>query len=164
MRPADEGRVVRLGRDHTMDLVIAEDNGQVSRHHVDVTEYPDGRLLITDQGSTNGTFLNDDRLPVGVPAAMSLQDRVCFGSYMFNTALLRGHLQFAHRLDSLVAPPSPRGRAAQPDPAQPWAAMAPPAPPGGELVPQPNSLLVPMAITGGLIVLCALIGLYFALK
>lgn len=154
---------MRLGRDHTMDLVIAEDNGQVSRHHVDVTEYPDGRLLITDRGSTNGTFLNDERLAVGAPSAMSLQDRVCFGSYMFNTALLRGHLRFGHRLDSLVSAPPPPGLEAAQDPGTPHSPIAEPF--DDELSrPRPDSLMVPMAATGTLILVCALIGLYLVLQ
>lgn len=49
----------RIGRDEGVDIVI--DDRKVSRRHATV-ELVDGRALLTDCGSTNGTWLNDQRI------------------------------------------------------------------------------------------------------
>jgi hypothetical protein len=42
-------------------ILLSEDN-QVSRRHALITVGPDGIAELNDQGSTNGTFLNNDRI------------------------------------------------------------------------------------------------------
>ena len=54
------GRTVRIGRLTESDLSLANDH-QVSREHA-LVRSQDGRVLICDRGSSNGTFLNGDRL------------------------------------------------------------------------------------------------------
>lgn len=43
------------------DILLASDN-QVSRRHASISVGPDGIATLADQGSTNGTFLNDQRV------------------------------------------------------------------------------------------------------
>lgn len=52
-------RPVAVGRHHERDLVLPED--VVSRHHATIV-CRDGRCLVRDEESTNGTFVNDRRV------------------------------------------------------------------------------------------------------
>ena len=55
-----EKELVRVGKDPTMDLVLADDQ-TISRHHFDVQFTEKGYLLV-DANSTNGTFLDGKRV------------------------------------------------------------------------------------------------------
>ncbi|MGW7305568.1 FtsK/SpoIIIE domain-containing protein [Streptomyces sp. NPDC054835] len=55
------GGAIRIGR--SVDADVPLDDPDVSRAHCTVTVGPDGRVTVTDQGSTNGTTL--DGAPVG---------------------------------------------------------------------------------------------------
>jgi diguanylate cyclase (GGDEF)-like protein len=52
----------------------------VSRHHAALTIDPQGVVRITDLGSTNGTYLNDRRLPGQRPFRVKDGDRIRLGS------------------------------------------------------------------------------------
>ncbi len=52
-----DGRRMVVGRGRDSDIVLHDDE-QVSRRHATLEERPDGTLLVTDLGSTNGTFVN----------------------------------------------------------------------------------------------------------
>ena len=54
---------VIVGRDDTCDLTLRDDG--VSRHHIGVGLQPDDTLLVTDRGSTNGTFFGQRRITEG---------------------------------------------------------------------------------------------------
>ncbi len=58
--------VITLGRDITNDIVI--NDPEVSRHHSRLTRTPGGYTL-EDLGSTNGTFINGQRLAAARPLA-----------------------------------------------------------------------------------------------
>ena len=49
----DSGRVYRVGRDQTNDIVI--EHGSVSRHHCELSLLDDGAVLLVDLDSMNGT-------------------------------------------------------------------------------------------------------------
>lgn len=51
---------VRVGRDPTMELPL--DHTSVSHHHATLLVEPDGELFVVDHGSTNGTYLDRQRL------------------------------------------------------------------------------------------------------
>ena len=53
--------------------------GQVSRRHALLTEAPDGRLLVEDLGSKNGTFLNGRRLTGSEAATVAHLDTIALG-------------------------------------------------------------------------------------
>jgi pSer/pThr/pTyr-binding forkhead associated (FHA) protein len=65
---------VDIGREPTMPLHL--DDGQVSRRHARVSPH-DGRAVVEDLGSTNGTFVNDQ--PIHSPRELSPGDRVRIG-------------------------------------------------------------------------------------
>jgi ABC-2 type transport system ATP-binding protein len=78
---ADAGAVFEIsgtivcGRDASADLTLQDD--QISRRHVQF-ELEDGRLVIEDLGSTNGTFVNGALL--GGPQVLRHGDRVQVGN------------------------------------------------------------------------------------
>ena len=58
----DSGQVV-LGRGAGPGVRVSDPS--VSRAHASLEVLADGRLAVTDLGSTNGTFINDKQLPMG---------------------------------------------------------------------------------------------------
>jgi pSer/pThr/pTyr-binding forkhead associated (FHA) protein len=76
------GTSLLLGRDPAQSLVAAAfahfDN--VSRRHATVTVDDSGRAAIRDEGSTNGTFINDDRALPGTEVRLVDGDRVRLGA------------------------------------------------------------------------------------
>ncbi len=76
------GTSLLLGRDPAQSLVAAAfahfDN--VSRRHATVTVDDSGRASIRDEGSTNGTFINDERAIPGTEVRLVDGDRLRFGA------------------------------------------------------------------------------------
>jgi len=72
--------IITLGRDITNDIVI--NDPEVSRHHCRLTRGPGGYTL-EDLGSTNGSFINGQRLsgarPLNGGDVVSLGETVTFG-------------------------------------------------------------------------------------
>ncbi|HBL32016.1 MAG TPA: FHA domain-containing protein, partial [Acidobacteria bacterium] len=58
-------------------LVIADD-AHLSGRHACLT-FREGSLVIEDRGSTNGTFVQDERLPVATPRPLGPGDRLRVG-------------------------------------------------------------------------------------
>jgi ABC-type multidrug transport system ATPase subunit/predicted component of type VI protein secretion system len=74
----DESDVVSIGRDPGNDVVL--DMPQVSRHHAQV-ERVGKRFRLTDFQSSNGTFVNDQR--VTEPYWLKAEDTIRIGPYRF---------------------------------------------------------------------------------
>jgi len=76
------GTSLLLGRDPAESLVAAAfqrfDN--VSRRHATVTVDDGGHATIRDENSTNGTFVNDDRVMPGVAVRLADGDTVRLGA------------------------------------------------------------------------------------
>ena len=71
------GHELSIGRDAGNDLVL--DESTVSRQHALLT-FVDGRWLIEDRGSANGTFVNGLRLPLGAGHPLRHGDRIGVGA------------------------------------------------------------------------------------
>lgn len=53
-------RVITIGRDENNDVIV--DDPKVSRHHIQVVQTDDGQFRLADFGSTNGTYVNGQRI------------------------------------------------------------------------------------------------------
>ncbi len=71
--------IAMIGRLPTCDIVLPYP--QVSGRHTSVMKSPDGNLLVGDLGSTNGTYVNGQRLAPGQPIAVPPRTRVFVGPY-----------------------------------------------------------------------------------
>jgi pSer/pThr/pTyr-binding forkhead associated (FHA) protein len=84
------GTSLLLGRDPAESLVAAAfqrfDN--VSRRHATVTVDDHGHATIRDENSTNGTFVNDDRVLPGVAVRLADGDTVRLGADVTADVLL----------------------------------------------------------------------------
>ncbi|MER8187051.1 FHA domain-containing protein [Kitasatospora sp. NPDC094015] len=100
-------RTIRIGRALDNDIVVSD--LQVSRHHAELRQLPDGRWEIVDLGSHNGIFLNgqpvqrqlmgpQDRLTVGhssfVLVGDQLQEFVDTGAVTFSAHHLTVEVDF----------------------------------------------------------------------
>lgn len=73
----EPGGRISIGRTGSSDLII--DDNSVSKIHASIAADADGNLLLADTGSTNGTFINGERIAYG--KAIPLEDgaKVKFG-------------------------------------------------------------------------------------
>lgn len=106
-----ETRTYSIGRDRTADIPIADDS--VSRLHAQLTVGDSDELLLTDCGSTNGTFLVRAN---GVEEAVSqarvaLNETVKFGSVAVTA---RDLVDLVRKLGRVKTPPPPRPASATP--------------------------------------------------
>lgn len=73
---------ISIGR--ATDNALALNDPQTSSHHAEISPgYNDDTYQITDLGSTNGTFVNDQRLTPGLPCTLNPGDRIRIGSILF---------------------------------------------------------------------------------
>jgi pSer/pThr/pTyr-binding forkhead associated (FHA) protein len=73
---SSEGRCT-VGRTGGNDLVL--DDTSVSKMHAALSVTADGNLFVADTGSTNGTFINDQRIAYGKAMVLVEGDKVRFG-------------------------------------------------------------------------------------
>lgn len=127
--------VITMGRDVTNDVVLAD--AEVSRQHARINRTPGGYVL-EDLGSTNGSFVNGERLVA--PRVLNPGDLVGLGENVTLTfEALAG--EAAATLMASAAEPPP-ARPAQPPPAPP----PPQQPSPGVGAPPP---MAPEAEAGG---------------
>lgn len=76
LRGGIPGTMLRIGHDETTlgrsaETTFPLDDMTVSRRHATVRVDDNGRVTLTDDGSTNGTFLNGSRIPTGAPSPLT---------------------------------------------------------------------------------------------
>ena len=98
-----------IGRDPECDVVIGYE--QASRHHAQIA-FDGYRYTITDLGSTNGTFLDDDLIPPQTAIEWPTNMPVRIGNIIFR-------LQFTKTRAQAEVPASSRSAAASPSAARP---------------------------------------------
>lgn len=75
--------VLFIGRDPNSGIYI--DASEISRNHASIS-FVDGKYILRDNGSTNGSFLNGTRISEGV---LAHGDEIRFGPYVFAVDLLQ---------------------------------------------------------------------------
>ncbi len=82
-------RRVRVGRSKDNEVALPEDT-EVSRHHAELLPTGNGDCQVTDLGSTNGTFINNEQIVAQRPFALQVGDRVRIGGTTFTLELPPG--------------------------------------------------------------------------
>ena len=73
----NQGKRLSIGRTKENDLVL--DHTSVSKHHASLALNGEGKLVVADTGSTNGTYLNDERIAYGKAIEIFAGDKLKFG-------------------------------------------------------------------------------------
>ena len=153
-----EGDQLTVGRDSTNGVVI--NDAEISRRHARLS-FQGGKYVLEDLGSTNGTFVNGQRL--AGPRVLKAGEVVSFGEQIV--------LVFeANTLDAGATVVSPRAavipsasRPAPPPPPPPmeYAGSVPasPAPVSGTVIRKPNP--VPIFIGVGVFLFLCMCGAFF---
>ncbi len=92
--PVDPGMAgeVKLSREQGMTVgrqvgaFLLIDHASISRRHAEIT-YENGRYMLRDLGSSNGTFVNETRLETGATRALEAGQRVRFGKVSYQVEL-----------------------------------------------------------------------------
>ena len=126
--------VTRFGRDHALEGVIDAAAAVVSRRHAEIRRQ-NGRFIIVDLGSFNGTILNDKR--IAEPELLHHNDRIELGP---------GGPTIRY-LDPANPPPTTEQPVQHPD--SPSGDLARRAAPAGKLATMVLRSETPMQITGG---------------
>lgn len=126
--------IVTLGRDITNDITI--NDPEVSRHHMRLTRGAGG-FTLEDLGSTNGTFVNGQRLTGARPLRdgdmIGLGETVTLGYESGNMAAQMGGYGPADQGMPMTAPANPMSRPAP----SPYAPQSSPMPQQQPQQPQP---------------------------
>ena len=68
---------ITIGREYDNNVVV--DNKLASRHHAIIQKIRDAYFL-KDENSTNGTYLNDQRIPEGKYVKLNAGDKITIGT------------------------------------------------------------------------------------
>ncbi len=82
--PLRPNREITIGRGSEFDMVLDED--MVSRRHAKISTYH-GQIIISDLKSTNGTFVNSERITV---APLQVGDKIMIGTSVMQVIVLDG--------------------------------------------------------------------------
>lgn len=88
---------VTIGRTSDRDVHIARRD--MSKFHAYLTREADGRLLLTDKGSTNGTWVGGTRLRPGEPAVLTDGCDVIFATRAYHFHTVTGMIDLLRELD-----------------------------------------------------------------
>lgn len=149
-----DGDVLTIGREASNQIAI--NDAEISRKHSQLVSQG-GKYVLTDLGSTNGTFVNGQRLTgqhVLQPGeVISLGEQI---SLLFEAITIVDPNATMLSSKPIVAP---RASAAQPQPQPVAYAGQVPAGPSGEEIPAPapkrNTMLIVIVVAIILLVLCA---------
>ena len=99
--PLSQTKVISIGRQAGAYLLI--DHGSVSRRHAEIS-YANGQYVLRDLGSSNGTFVNDQRLESGSTHLLKSSDRVRFGQVPYLFIVRSAEKQEAHTSTQAALP------------------------------------------------------------
>lgn len=102
-----EGATATIGRSPSNDICIPERH--VSRRHA-VISYRDGIFMISDLGSANGTFVNNQKLADPFPLASGDAIRLFVPELEFSAVVTEEEQETATRKGTLIVPVATGGR------------------------------------------------------
>lgn len=146
-----EGDQLTIGRDSTNEITI--NDAEISRRHARLT-FQGGKYVLEDLGSTNGTFVNGQRL--AGPRVLKAGEVVSFGEQIVlvfeATTIDAGATMISPRASSAV-PSAPRPAMPPPPPPAEYAGSVPASPALAESVAARKLNLTPIII-GVVVFLC----------
>ncbi len=77
----EHNRQVRIGSDRTSNDLVVDDNSNVSTNHATIRTTDSGLVYITDNGSTQGSYINRKKLEPGVETLVRPNDIVAVGPH-----------------------------------------------------------------------------------
>jgi hypothetical protein len=151
--------VTLFGRDVTNDIVLGD--AEVSRQHARLTHTPGGYVL-EDLGSTNGSFVNGERLLA--PRALNPGDLIGFGENVTLTfEVVSPDVAATIASSAAASAPSPypaqQAHVPTPVPGAPVPTPVPATP--GEVTPEKRRLPILLAGGGCLVVLLACLAAFY---
>ena len=93
-----EKRAIKIGKLEDNDIVLRD--SRVSRYHAVIVKEAD-RFYIYDNGSTNGTYLNNKRLPKKIRRELDEESKVFISPYTLHCKILH---EIAHQQGTRVEP------------------------------------------------------------
>ena len=156
-----EGDQLNIGRDSTNEITI--NDAEVSRRHARLT-FQGGKYVLEDLGSTNGTFINGQRL--AGPRVLKDGEVVSFGEQIVLVFEVTANDPGATMVSPRAAAVPSASRPVSPPPAPPaeYAGSVPASPaPASEPVPAAGKTNMTPVIIGGavLLVLCLCAAFFF---
>lgn len=91
----EEGKRLSVGRTKENDIAI--DDQSISKAHASLLLNKEGKLIVADTGSTNGTFVRGERIAYGKAVEISTGDSLLFG-------LVKVDVKFAPKERTELAP------------------------------------------------------------
>jgi len=154
-----EGSQLNIGRDSTNEITI--NDAEISRHHARLT-FQGGKYVLEDLGSTNGTFVNGQRL--AGPRVLKDGEVVSFGEQVVLVFEVTANDPGATMVSPRAAAVPSASRPATPPPPPPadYAGSIPasPAPAMAEPEPGKKTNLTPVIIGGSvLFIICICAGI-----
>ena len=150
-----EGDQLTVGRDATNEIVI--NDSEISRRHARLT-FQGGKYVLEDLGSTNGTFVNGQRL--AGPRVLKAGEVVQFGEQIMLvfevTSMDAGATMVSPRASSAI-PSVPRPSTPPPPPPPPpaeYAGSVPASPASVAAAPANNRMNLTPFIIGGVVLFC----------
>jgi len=154
-----EGDQMTIGRDSTNEITI--NDAEVSRRHARLT-FQGGKYVLEDLGSTNGTFVNGQRL--AGPRVLKAGEVVSFGEQIVLVFEMSTNDPDATMVSPRAAAVPATSRPASPPPPPPAEyAGSIPASPAATPTPAPakNTNMLPIIIGVSILVLLCMCGLFF---
>ena len=145
-----EGDQLTIGRDATNEITI--NDAEISRRHARLT-FQGGKYVLEDLGSTNGTFVNGQRL--AGPRVLKAGEVVQFGEQImlvFEVTTVDAGATMVSPRASAAVPSAPRPAAPVPPPAE-YVGSVPASPAPIAVAPARKTNLTPFII-GGVVLLC----------
>jgi len=139
-----EGDQLTVGRDATNEIVI--NDAEISRRHARLT-FQGGKYVLEDLGSTNGTFVNGQRL--AGPRVLKAGEVVQFGEQImlvFEATTIDSGATMVSPRASAAIPSAPRPATPPPPPPAEYAGSVPASPMSAAAEPPKKLNLTPIII------------------